>query len=328
MKTIEIAYSKEMMPCVFPAEEEGRGGSVCSIGHFDGVHLGHQYVIKRLRKLAEERGIQRTVAVTFDRHPRTLFDESFVPKMLSTVSERRHLLSLTGVDVCAVLRFDHDMAGMSARDFMQYVLRDQLDTRVLLLGYDNRFGKKNDNEGFDDYVRYGKELGMEVIACDKLKPSGEHTASSTLIRELLSDGYVDTAMDYLGHPYTMEGIVVEGFHEGRKLGFPTANIDIDPLKVIPVGGVYAVKVRVEGSMTSLHGMMNIGHRPTYGENKLTLETNIFRFDDNIYGKHLRVELYKRLRNEQCFPSAYKLSEQLRQDAFAAEKILLGEEHSV
>lgn len=321
MKTIEIAYSSTPMPCVFPEENGCKGGSVCSIGHFDGVHLGHQYVISRLRQLAEEKGMQRTIAVTFDRHPRTLFDSSFVPKMLSTLSERRHLLSLTGVDVCAVLQFDKEMAAMSARDFMQYVLRDRLDTRVLLLGYDNRFGRKNADEGFEDYVKYGKEMGIEVIACDKLKPSGEHTASSTLIRELLSDGYVDTAMEYLGHPYTMEGIVVEGFHEGRKLGFPTANIDIDPLKVIPVGGVYAVKVRVEGSITSMHGMMNIGHRPTYGENTLTLETNIFRFDDNIYGKRLRVELYKRLRNEQRFPSAYKLSEQLRHDAFEAEKVL-------
>lgn len=271
-----------------------------------------------MRQLACERGLRRTVAVTFDRHPRTVFDETFVPKMLTTLDERCHLLSLTGVDVCAVLQFDRVMASMSARDFMQYVLRDQLGARLLLLGYDNRFGKRNADEGFEDYVRYGKELGIEVVTCDALKTADEQKISSTAVRGLLTDGYVDIAAELLGHPYMIEGVVVEGFHEGRKLGFPTANIEIDSNKLIPMGGVYAVKVRVQGSMTSMHGMMNIGRRPTYGGDRLTLETNIFRFNENIYGKRLRVEFCKRLRNERCFDSVYTLIEQLKADAVAAD----------
>lgn len=318
MEKIVISYGNISTAPLLSTKERG---AVCTIGHFDGVHLGHQHVIRRMRELAEERGMDTTIAVTFDRHPRTLFDETFVPKMLSTLDERCHLLSLTGIDVCAVLQFDREMASMTARDFMEKILRDTLNVRLLLLGYDNRFGKRNAEEGFEDYVRYGKELGIEVIECDKMSLNSDETVSSTHIRELLTDGYVDEAMKCLGRPYMLEGTVVEGYQEGRKLGFPTANITIDKYKIIPSGGVYAVKVRVEGSMTSLHGMMNIGRRPTYGSNDVTLETHIFRFDDRIYGKRLRVEIHKRLRNEQRFPSAYKLAEQLREDAKAAEEAL-------
>lgn len=296
-------------------------GLVCSIGHFDGVHRGHQHVIRRMKELAVQHGLHGTVAVTFDRHPRTLFDDTFVPQMLTTVEERTHLLSLAGVDECYVLRFDREMAAMTAREFMEKILRDKLGVRILLLGYDNRFGRRNSAEGFDDYVRYGKELGIEVLACDELKGEEQQRISSTVIRQLLSNGKVDAAMEYLGHPYTMEGTVVSGFQEGRKLGFPTANLDVPPQKLIPASGVYAVKVRVEGSMTSYHGMTNIGHRPTYGENALTLETHIFHFSENIYGKRIQIEFYKRLRSEQQFESVDQLAQQLKHDAKEAEQAL-------
>lgn len=294
---------------------------MCTIGHFDGVHLGHRHVIDRMRRMAEERGGMRTIAVTFDRHPRSLFDASFRPKMLTTVEERTLLLSQTGIDACAILQFDAEMASLSARDFMEKILRDMLDVRVLVLGYDNHFGKRNTAEGFDDYVRYGKELGIEVVACDKMVINTDETVSSTHIRNLISDGHMEDAMRCMGHSYTLEGSVVEGYQEGRKIGFPTANIVTDEYKVIPDSGVYAVKVRVDGSMTSLHGMMNIGTRPTYGSYKQTMEVHIFRFCDNIYGKKLRIEFHKKLRNEQQFPSIGRLAEQLREDAKAAEEAL-------
>lgn len=271
--------------------------------------------------MAEERGGMRTIAVTFDRHPRSLFDASFQPQMLTSIEERTLLLSHTGIDACAILQFDEAMASLSAHDFMEKILRDMLGVRVLVLGYDNHFGKRNTEEGFDDYTRYGKELGIEVMECDKMVINTDETVSSTHIRNLLSDGYVSEAMLCLGHPYTLEGTVVEGYQEGRKIGFPTANIIVDKQKIIPESGVYAVKVRVEGSMTSLHGMMNIGTRPTYGSYEQTLETHIFRFSDNIYGKKLRIEFHKRLRNELQFPSIGRLAEQLREDAKAAEETL-------
>ena len=262
------------------------------------------------------------MAISFDRHPRTVFDKDFVPNMLTTVDERRLIMSRVGVDVCAVLRFDKEMASMSAEDFMKEILHKQLGVRLLLLGYDNRFGRKNKDEGFDDYVRYGKAIGIEVVECDPFEISDGKRVSSTLVRELLADGRVDEAAECLGHPYSVEGTVVEGFHEGRKIGFPTANLDIDPLKIIPVGGVYAVKVRVEGDMQLHHGMMNIGHRPTYGVNELTLETNIFRFRENIYGKKIRVEFCKKLRNERRFDTISELARQLSEDAFEANEYLM------
>jgi riboflavin kinase/FMN adenylyltransferase len=251
-----------------------------------------------------------------------VFDKDFIPNMLTTVDERRLIMSQVGVDVCAILRFDKEMASMSAEDFMREILRDQLGVRLLLLGYDNRFGRKNKDEGFEDYVRYGKAIGIEVIECDPFEIANGKRVSSTLVRELLADGRVDEAAECLGHRYSVEGTVVEGYHEGRKIGFPTANLNIDPLKIIPVGGVYAVKVRVEGDMQLHHGMMNIGHRPTYGVNELTLETNIFRFRENIYGKKIRVEFCKKLRNERRFDTIAELARQLSEDAFEANKYLM------
>ena len=262
------------------------------------------------------------MAISFDRHPRTVFDKDFIPNILTTVDERRLIMSQVGVDVCAILRFDKEMASMSAEDFMREILRDQLGVRLLLLGYDNRFGRKNKDEGFEDYVRYGKTIGIEVIECDPFEIANGKRVSSTLVRELLADGRVDEAAECLGHRYSVEGTVVEGYHEGRKIGFPTANLNINPLKIIPVGGVYAVKVRVEGDMQLHHGMMNIGHRPTYGVNELTLETNIFRFRENIYGKKIRVEFCKKLRNERRFDTIAELARQLSEDAFEANKYLM------
>lgn len=288
--------------------------TAATIGHFDGVHLGHQHVLRRLIAVAKEKGFDHTMAITFDRHPRTLFDSSYVPNMLTTVEERQELISHCGIDQCAVLQFDKPMAAYSARDFMQEILRDRLGVRMLLLGYDNHFGRRKVGEGFDDYRRYGEETGIEVVPCDGIAmPDGTHY-SSTVVRRLLAEGHCQQAMQCLGRPYSLRGIVVEGYHEGRKMGFPTANISVDPLKVIPVGGVYAVKVKIEGYEGTFLGMMNIGHRPTYGTYSLTIETNIFHFDDDIYGKTLEVFLYKKMREERRFESVNALVEQLRKDA--------------
>ncbi len=288
--------------------------SAATIGHYDGVHLGHQYVLRCLHSCADERGVSETMVITFDRHPRMLFDTSYRPNMLTTIEERLEYLEQCGIDTCVVLEFDEAMASLSARDFMQEILRDRLGVRMLLLGYDNHFGKRKVGEGFDDYRRYGEEMGIEVVPCDGMAmPDGTHY-SSTVVRRLLAEGHCQQAMQCLGRPYSLRGIVVEGYHEGRKMGFPTANISVDPLKVIPVGGVYAVKVKIEGYEGMFLGMMNIGHRPTYGTYSLTIETNIFHFDDDIYGKTLEVFLYKKMREERRFESVNALVEQLRKDA--------------
>ena len=174
--------------------------TAATIGHFDGVHLGHQHVIRRLRQLADERGIDTITVVTFDRLPRSLFDPTYKPRMLMTLEERCQTLRDYGVDRVEVLTFDRQMASTPAYDFMKTKLRDELGVRLLLLGYDNRFGKRVEGEGFEDYVRYGKELGIEVIECDVFRLEDGSTVSSTRIRELIEQGDIEVAKQLLKAP--------------------------------------------------------------------------------------------------------------------------------
>ena len=197
--------------------------------------------------------------------------------------------------------------------------------KVLLTGYDNRFGH-NREEGFDDYVRYGRELGIEVLQLPPAPPHGMAvrggTISSSLIRKLLKEGAVSEASEALGYPYTIMGRVEHGEHIGTRLGFPTANLmPVDSQQLIPAPGVYAVKVRLEHSMELKHGMMNIGHRPTFDGVRQTLEAHIFQLHEDLYDQLLWVSFVARLRDEQRFDSIEALKEQLQKDAAKAEETL-------
>jgi len=281
-------------------------GYVATIGMFDGVHRGHQFVLQHAVDEARQRGLQ-SMAITFDKTG---------PETLTPLAQKRILLMKTGIDRIEVLTFDDALKHMTARQFMQQVLRDQYGVKVLLTGYDNRFGY-NRLEGFDDYVRYGKELGIEV---KQLPAAGE--ISSSIIRQLVADGDVSKANELLGYPYTLLGSVEHGEHIGTKLGFPTANIVIeDQCQLVPATGAYAVKIRMENSVEWKHGMMNIGTRPTFDGQRQTMEVNVFRLKENLYGQQLQVAVVERLRGEQRFDSIEALKEQLRQDAIEAERIL-------
>ena len=289
-------------------------GYVATIGMFDGVHLGHQFVLHHVVETAREQGLQ-SMAITFDQTmPRD--------QVLTSLSAKRLLLSKTGIDRIEVLQFTDELRQMTAREFMQQVLRDQLDVKILLTGYDNRFGH-NREEGFDDYVRYGKELGIEVKSLPPA-PSKRRgrTISSSFIRQLLTEGHVGKASEGLGYPYTILGRVEHGEHVGTKLGFPTANlVPVDEKQLIPAAGAYAVKVRVENSVEWKHGMMNIGMRPTFDGHKRTLEVHIFRLNEDLYGQQMLVSFVERLREEQRFENVEALISQLQQDAILAEQIL-------
>jgi len=296
---------------------------VATIGFFDGVHRGHQFLIHRLVEDAHAAGLQSLV-ITFDRHPRQVVCPSWQPELLSTLDEKKLLLSKTGVDACCVLPFNKQMAALSAHAFMKQVLREQLNVRKLYVGYDNRFGHDR-TESFDDYVRYGLELGMEVVRGDKLEALGtKHTAiSSSLIRQYIKAGEVENAEQALGYPYQLTGMVTTGYQEGRKLGFPTANLDLNSIgKLVPAPGVYAVMVRVEGSVGWKRAMMNIGTRPTFDGNSLTIETHIFQFEDDIYHKKLTISVISRIREEHRFDSVEALAAQLRKDKKAVEACFL------
>ena len=291
---------------------------VATIGFFDGVHRGHQYLISRLMEQAAAAGMPSMV-ITFDRHPREVLGSNYQPRMLSTLSEKLQRLRQTGVDRCEVLSFTPQLAALTAREFMQHVLKEQLNVGKLYIGYDNRFGH-NREEGFDDYVRYGREMGIEVIHNDAFQLN-KVNISSSVVRSFLDEGEVELANQCLGYNYTVEGGVVDGVQEGRKMGFPTANIEPSyALKLIPAPGVYAVKVRVEGTDEWLSGMMNIGTRPTLGENKLSLEVHILHFSGNLYGRTLAVSFVKRLRAERRFSSPSALRNQLIRDEQAVEEL--------
>lgn len=285
---------------------------VATIGFFDGVHRGHQFLIKQVCDEAKASGMESAV-ITFDEHPRKVLHQDYQPRLLSTLEEKLILLSRTGIDNAVVLHFDREMAGLSAHDFMEKVLRDRLNVKKLIIGYDNRFGH-NRAEGFDDYVRMGHEMGIEVIQSQAFSLDGVNVSSS-YIRKLIEKGELELANKCLGYPYAIYGKVVSGYQEGRKLGFPTANLDLSGSgQLVPANGVYGVKVRLQDSMQYRRGMMNIGTRPTFNGKNLSIEAYIFDFSDDIYGQTLVAAFIHRIRDEHKFDSAEELAEQMRNDA--------------
>ena len=290
--------------------------SVATIGFFDGVHCGHRSLIGQVCRVAAERSLA-TMLVTFSAHPRMVMQADYQPRLLSTLEEKVRLLSQTGVDYCVPLHFTRELATLSAHDFMQHVLRDQLKVRTLVIGYDHRFGH-NRAECFEDYVRYGQELGLEVIRAEAYQLDGAHVSSS-VVRTLLDKGDVLMAAHCLGYDYSLEGEVIGGRQIGRTIGFPTANLQIiDSLKIIPADGVYAVRVHVDDA--TYKGMLNIGCRPTIDEDvRRTIEVHLLHFEGNLYGKRLRIEFLRRIRGEQKFCSREALAHQLRLDAESCEE---------
>ena len=287
---------------------------VATIGFFDGVHLGHQHLLKQVVEVAHAQDLSSMV-VTFYQQPRHVVShETKRFSLLTTTTEKLRLLQQAGINHCEVLEFTPELASLTACEFMQ-LLHDKYQVSALVIGYDHRFGH-NRLEGFDDYVRYGQELGIEVIQATEL-PS----VSSTKIRELLLNGNLEVANTLLGYQYVLEGKVVSGFRVGHTMGFPTANLQIASEKLIPANGVYAVMVDLDGK--KYQGMLNIGTRPTLANgNELSIEVHIFDFTDDIYNKTLRLSLVKRTRGEVRFASKEQLVLQLQQDAAEIKDILI------
>ncbi len=287
-----------------------------TIGFFDGVHLGHRYLINQVISVAKGQGLCPAV-ITFDRHPRQVVQSDYCPQLLSTPEEKLSLLALTGADRCIVLPFSASMAALSAHDFMESVLRRQLCVSTLVIGYDNRFGH-NRSEGFEDYVAYGKAMGIEVVKAEPLVVDGVNISSS-VVRSLLQEGEVDLAAKCLGHRYSIGGTVIHGEHIGTGLGFPTANLCPDcEGKLIPANGAYAVEVRIKGDNIAHPAMMNIGTRPTFSGTTTTIEAHLLDFHGDIYGQNVTVSIAARLRAERKFRNAAELACQLRRDAEQAK----------
>lgn len=292
--------------------------SVATIGFFDGVYRGHRFLIDQVKEMAAKEGLCSAL-VTFPVHPRQVIQTSYCPQLLSSPQEKLELLETTGADYCILLPFTHDLSLLSAREFMQ-LLRDRFNIHILVIGYDHRFGH-NRSESFEDYRRYGEELGIYIVRA-RAYTDGEDKISSSVIRQLLKEGDVNRASQFLGYNYYLDGTVVDGYKVGRKIGFPTANLKVDyPEKLIPSEGVYAVYVYIEGKKWA--GMLNIGHRPTINNGKdLSIEVNILHFSDNIYHKEIRIEFVKYLRPEEKYDNIEALIRQMHKDREEAAKVLL------
>lgn len=281
-----------------------------TIGFFDGVHRGHQFMIDSLTTMAHAQGRQSLV-ITFDRHPRQVVHADYVPQLITTTDEKLQLLHATAADRIEMLHFDAQMAQLSAYEFMRQVLHEKYGVAMLLTGYDNRFGH-NRAEGFDDYVRYGEEMGMKVLQNTPIDIDGMRVSSS-LIRRLIVEGNITEASNCMGHPYSITGSVAHGFQEGRRIGFPTANIVPESAeKLVPGNGVYATRVSVEGGEW-MPAMLNIGTNPTFQRQQTTIEAHIIGFEGDIYGRKVRVEFGRKLRDEQRFKSVEALQKQLEAD---------------
>lgn len=290
----------------------GRGSYVATIGFFDGVHRGHRFLLEQLRQTASRRGLPSLV-ITFDNHPKTVVNPSHSMPLLSTSEEKLRLLDAQGVDNCVLLYFTPQMARLTAREFLEREIVGNLGVDTLLIGYDHRFGHDR-REGFDDYVRYGNELGLSIQTVPSLAEVSGVQVSSTIIRNLLLNGRPEEAAVLLGRPYSLTGHVEQGHRIGRTFRFPTANLRLnDPLKLVPKRGVYAVRVTVNDEHEFL-GMMNIGVRPTlHNGDNLSLEVNLFDHHGDLYAHRIKVQFLHFLRDERKFESLDALKNQITFD---------------
>ncbi len=291
---------------------------VVATGFFDGVHTGHRLVIKQLTEAAAVRG-DESMVVTFWPHPRNVLQkEARSLRLLTTLAEKKEMLLGLGVDHVEVLPFTKDFSAMTTEEYLR-MLMEKYGAKAILLGYDNRMG--NDAKGADQVALTALGLGIEVIRGEMVSSKSGYAVSSTKIRQRLEEGDVKGASEMLGYGYALHGVVVAGNRLGRTIGFPTANMQLyEPLKLVPANGVYFVKVGTLGR--SFYGMCNIGCRPTVGQgNARTIETNIFGFDEDIYGLDMDIVFIDKIRDEARFDSLSDLKAQLEKDREACLSLI-------
>lgn len=292
--------------------------SIVTSGTFDGVHVGHQKILKRIQQSVSSVDA-KSVVLTFWPHPRfVLSGDVNSLKLLSTFEEKVDLLDKSGIDYLVKIPFTKAFAELTSDQFIRQVLVNGLNTRKLVIGYDHRFGKNREG-GFEYLSEHAGEYGFEVeeIPRQDIENVG---VSSTKIREALAAGDIHIANEFLGRAYCLSGFVKDGDRIGRSIGFPTANLDIpESYKLIPSDGAYAVRVELDG--TRYQGMLNIGQRPTVSGQERRIEVNIFDFNQDIYNHRLKVEFVKLLRREQKFANIEELKNQLNKDKLHAIDIL-------
>jgi riboflavin kinase/FMN adenylyltransferase len=290
---------------------------VTTIGTFDGVHIGHQKILNRVIKLADSQGYESAVLTLFP-HPRmVLFGDDSI-KLINTIDERIEILKSFGIKHVIVKTFTKRFANLSAEDYVKTILVDELNTKQIVIGYDHHFGKGR-SANISDLKVFAKmfDFKVEEISAQDIK---DVTVSSTKIRNALQEGHVDKANTYLGYQFFVTGSVVKGNKIGRTIGFPTANIFIkEAYKLIPKDGVYVVRSRFKNR--TLTGMLNIGNKPTVDGNSKSMEVHFFNFNEDLYGKTLKIEFLKRLRDERKFEGLDNLKSQLQLDMREAQSFI-------
>ena len=283
--------------------------TVVTIGTFDGVHIGHQKIIKRLVDTAANSDL-KSVVLTFFPHPRMVLQKDASIKLINTIDERSEILNNLGLDYLLVKRFTKAFSRLSAEDFVEKILVGKLNAKKVIIGYDHRFGR-NRNANIDDLKLFGETYGFEVeeISAEDIN---DVSVSSTKIRKALDEGNIAKANSYLGYPFMLTGTVKKGKGLGRQLGFPTANIAIgETYKLIPKYGAYIVSAVINNQQ--VYGMMNIGLNPTVNDNKESIEVHFFNFNEDIYNRKIQINLLNRIRDEQKFESVEALKQQLLVD---------------
>ena len=290
--------------------------TIATIGTFDGVHIGHRKILDKLIKAAD--GVNyETLLLTFFPHPRMIVQPEADIKLLNTIDEKKELLKEIGLDNLVIHPFDLDFSNLEAEEFVKSVLVDRFNIHKIIIGYDHRFGK-NRSADINDLIEFGKKYNFEVEQI-QVKELDDVSISSTKIRKALEEGNIKLANLYLGYNYTLGGKVVLGKQLGRTIGYPTANIEIlESYKLIPKIGVYAVFSQIDGIRYS--GMRDSCFNPTVLGTKLTVEINLFDFNQDIYGDFIQIEILERIRDEQKFASLQNLKNQLAQDELTARKI--------
>jgi len=291
--------------------------SILTIGTFDGVHLGHQKILKHLIKTSRDEDKQ-SVLLTFFPHPRMVLQKNSNIKLINTIEEKSQLLKKIDLDELVIHPFDKAFSRLTALEFVREVLVKKFNISKLIIGYDHHFGKNREGN-FEQLQEYGNMFGFEVEEISA-KSLNDIAISSTKIRVALSEGNIQKANNYLGYNFSLSGKVVSGNNLGTKLGFPTANISIEEsYKLIPKTGVYLVKSEINNTL--FFGMMNIGNRPTIDGKHQTIEVNFFNLDKDLYDTTIKVELLKFLRDEQKFDSIDALKNQLKKDKQLAQSII-------
>lgn len=286
-----------------------------TIGVFDGVHLGHKYLISQLKEYAQQQNLLSGV-VTFRQHPRELLSPQTRLPYLTNLAEKVSLLKNEGVDAVITLSFTRELAKLSAVQFVG-LLKKYLRMRGLIIGPDFALGR--DREGNADTLRaLGQDMNFSVTVIPPIMVNGE-VVSSTAIRNALADGDVNRVINLIGRFFSLQGRVTAGAGRGLELGFPTTNLAIDFKQALPAEGVYATWAYIDGK--AYQSMTNIGRRPTFGDNGRTVETYILNYQGNLYGRELKIDIVERLRGEKRFDTVEELRKQIAEDVKQGRNIL-------